>query len=114
METERRNSLMTVALVLQPMGAGAFWSFKHHWEGIHDTRAEKLVSRTKAMFSFNLLPFTHRCSINTQIGDNVTDRKRCRFRFRSNINAPLKGRGRGLNVKLNIISNNMFYPLIKT
>ena len=66
------------------------------------------------MFSFNLLPFTHRCSINTQIGNNATDRKRCRFRFRSNLNAPLKGRGRGLNVKLNIISNNMFYPLIKT
>ena len=47
--------------------------------------------KAKAIIFFDLLPLTHHCSINTQIGDNVTDRKRRRFRvrFRSNINAPL-------------------------
>ena len=48
-------------------------------------------AKAKAIFFFDLLPITHRCSINTQIGNNATDWKRCRFRFhfRSNINAPL-------------------------
>ena len=47
--------------------------------------------KAKATIFFDLLPLTHRYSINTQIGDNATDRKRCcfRIRFRSNINAPL-------------------------
>ena len=44
--------------------------------------------KAKAIIFFDLLPLTHHCSINTQIGDNVTDRKR--RRFRSNINAPLE------------------------
>ena len=37
-------------------------------------------------FFFDLLPLAHRCSINTHIGNNATDRKP--RRFRSNINAP--------------------------
>ena len=45
--------------------------------------------KAKVIIFFDLLPLTHRCSINTQIGDNATDRKRRRFRVRSNINAPL-------------------------
>ena len=45
-------------------------------------------AKVKAIIFFDLLPLTHHCSINTQIGDNVTDRKR--RRFRSNINAPLE------------------------
>ena len=46
--------------------------------------------KAKAIIFFDLLPLTHRCSINIQIGDNETDRKRHRFRvrFRSNINLP--------------------------
>ena len=48
--------------------------------------------KAKAIIFFDLLPLTHRCSINTQKGDNATDRKQRRFhvRFRSNINAPLQ------------------------
>ena len=44
--------------------------------------------KAKAIFFFDLLPLTHRCSINTQVGNNATDWKRHRFRFPSNINAP--------------------------
>ena len=39
-------------------------------------------AKAKAILFFDLLPLTHRCSINTQIGNNATGR--------SNINAPLK------------------------
>ena len=48
--------------------------------------------KAKAIIFFDLLPLTHRCSINIPIGNNVADRKRrCfRFCFRSNINAPLE------------------------
>ena len=48
-------------------------------------------ANAKAIFFFDLLPLTHRCSINTHNGNNATDWKRCRFRirFRSNINVPL-------------------------
>ena len=48
--------------------------------------------KAKAIIFFDLLLPTHRCSMNTQIGNSATDWKRCRFRFhfRSNINAPLK------------------------
>ena len=54
----RRNegiSLVTVVLVLQePMGADAFGlSQKHLWEGIHDARAEKLVSNFGAVLNQN-------------------------------------------------------------
>ena len=49
--------------------------------------------KAKAIIFSDLLPLTHRCSINTKIGNNATGRKRCcfRVRFRSNINAPLVG-----------------------
>ena len=46
--------------------------------------------KAKVIYFFDLLPLTHRCSVNTQIGNNATDRKRRRFRFCSNINAPLR------------------------
>ena len=47
-----------------------------------------LYIRAKAIIFFDLLPLTH-CSINSQIGNNATVRKRRRFRFRSHINVPL-------------------------
>ena len=45
-------------------------------------------AKAKAIFFFDLLPLACCCSVNTQIGNNATDWKRCRFR--SNINAPLR------------------------
>ena len=45
-------------------------------------------AKAKAKILFDLLTLTHRCSINTQIGNNATARKR--RHFRSNINAPLR------------------------
>ena len=44
-------------------------------------------AKAKAKILFDLLPLTHRCSLNTQIGNNAIDLKR--RRFRSSINAPL-------------------------
>ena len=49
-----------------------------------------LYIRAKAIFFFDLLPLTHRCSINTHIGNNATNRKRRHFRFHSNIKCTLK------------------------
>ena len=50
-------------------------------------------AQVKAIFFFDICCCCCHCSINTQIGNNVTCRKRhCfRFRVRSNINAPLRG-----------------------
>ena len=50
-----------------------------------------IYTRAKANFFFDLFRSCCRCSINTQIVNNATDRKRRRFhfRFRSGINAPL-------------------------
>ena len=45
--------------------------------------------KAKAIIFFDLLPLTHRCSINTQETMQQI-RKRRHFRFRSNINAPLQ------------------------
>ena len=47
-----------------------------------------------------------RCSINTQIGNNATRWKRCRFRFHSNINEPLvkQNKSRPIQVKLSVCS----------
>ena len=53
----------------------------------------------KAIFFFDLLPLTHRCSINTHIGNNATDQMRCRFS--SDINAPLSGTQTSLDYCLN-------------
>ena len=45
-------------------------------------------AKENAIFFFDLLPLTHRCIINTQIGNNATN---CKWRrFRSSINAPLR------------------------
>ena len=46
-------------------------------------------AKTKAIFFFDLCHCCSHCSINTQIGNNATDRKRRHFSFRSSINAPL-------------------------
>ena len=56
---------------------------------------------------FDLLPLTHRCSINRQIGNNATDRKRRYFSFRfcSNINA---SRSRWENVVTILTCANLY------
>ena len=68
------------------------WLFLRNQYVLMDVNLGFLYIRAnaKAIFFFDILPLTHRCSINTQIGNNATDRKRHRFRFRirSNINAP--------------------------
>ena len=48
-------------------------------------------ANVKAIFFFDVCRHCCRCSINTQIGNNVTGWKRCHFRVRfcSNINEPL-------------------------
>ena len=48
-----------------------------------------IYTRAKANFICDLCGCCCHCSINTQIENNATGWKRCRFFFRSSINAPL-------------------------